>query len=112
MGFLIFIALVIMFTVIPVMVAAKILGAERTSFMRCLLVVIASVAAETIASNLVDNEVIAGLIAIAFTGLCISVILGAKYLQSIVIAVLSIGVQLGLAILLAGLFGGVVRFGA
>lgn len=114
MSFLLFIAVVIILTVIPVMIAAKLLGAERTSFLSCLLVVIASVAAEKIGSNLVENEVVATVIALAFTALCISLILGAKYLQSIVIAVLSIGVQFGLALVLAGLglASGVVDFGS
>ena len=103
MSFLLFIAAVIILTVIPVMIAAKFLGAERTSFISCIMVVIASVAAERIGSNLVESEAVAGIIAIAFTALCISMILGAKYIQSIVIAVLSIGVQFGLALLLAGL---------
>lgn len=113
MSFLLFIAVVIILTVIPVMIAAKFLGAERTSFISCLMVVIASVAAENIGSNLVESEVVAGIIAIAFTALCISMILGAKYIQSIVIAVLSIGVQFGLALLLAGLglASGVVELG-
>lgn len=113
MSFLLFIAVVIILTVIPVMIAAKFLGAERTSFISCLMVVIASFAAEHIGSNLVESEILAGVIAIAFTALCISMILGAKYIQSIVIAVLSIGVQFGLALLLAGLglASGVVQFG-
>lgn len=113
MSFLLFIAVVIILTVIPVMIAAKFLGAERTSFIYCLMVVIASVAAENIGSNLVESEVVAGIIAIAFTALCISMILGAKYIQSIAIATLSIGVQFGLALLLAGLglASGVVELG-
>jgi hypothetical protein len=113
LSFLLFIAVVIILTVIPVMIAAKFLGAERTSFISCLMVVIASVASEHIGSNLVESEVVAGVIAIGFTALCISMILGAKYIQSIVIAVLSIGVQFGLALLLAGLglASGVVEFG-
>ena len=113
MSFLLFIAVVIILTVIPVMIAAKFLGAERTSFLSCLMVVIASVASEQIGSNLVESEFVAGVIAFAFTALCISMILGAKYIQSIVIAVLSIGVQFGLALLLAGvgLASGAVGFG-
>ncbi len=97
---LFFVALVLL-TVFPVMVAAKMLGAENTSFFPCLLVVIASVVANKVGVALADNQLIASIIAIAITALCISMMLGAKYFQSLLISLLSIGVQFVIAIVLA-----------
>lgn len=101
-GFLIFIIVVVVLTVIPVMIAAKLMGAKNTSFGSSLLAVIASVAAENIAQQVISNPGFSGLIAVAITAVCFSLILGAKYIQSILIALLSIGVQYGLALVLAG----------
>ncbi len=102
MEFALFIFIVVVLTIIPVMVSAKLLQAKNTSFWSCLLAVITSVAAEHIAQQLVSNPGFAGLLAVAITAVCFSLILGAKYIQSVLIALLAIGVQYGLALLLAG----------
>jgi hypothetical protein len=103
MNFIIFILVVVVLTVIPVMIAAKLLGAKNTSFWSCVFAVIASVAAENIAEQVVSNPGFSGLIAVAVTAVCFSLILGAKYIQSVLIALLSIGVQYGIALLVAGM---------
>ena len=103
MNFIIFILVVVVLTVFPVMIAAKLLGAEKTTFWVCVLAVIASVAAENVSGAIISNPGLSGFIALAITAVCFSVILGAKFFQSLLIALLSIGVQYGLAMLVAGL---------
>ncbi len=101
MEILVFFVVIVLLTVFPVMVAAKILGAEKSSFFSCLLVVIASFVANKVGIALVDNQLLASIIAIAFTALCITMILGAKYFQSLLISLLSIGVQFVIVLVLA-----------
>ena len=103
MSFLIFILVVIVLTVFPVMIAAKLLGAKNTNFWSCVFAVIASVAADNISEQLISNPGFSGLLAIAATAVCFSVILGAKYLQSVLISFLSYGVQYGIALVVAGM---------
>jgi len=103
MSFMIFILVVVVLTVIPVMIAAKLLGAKNTTFWSCVFAVIASVAAENIAEHVISNPGFAGLLAVATTAVCFSLILGAKYIQSVLIALLSYGVQYGIALLVAGM---------
>lgn len=98
MEVLFFFAAIVLLTVYPVMLAAKMLGAENTSFFPCLFVVIASAVANKVGFALAQNELIANIIAIAFTALAISMLLGAKYFQSLLISLLSIGVQFVLAL--------------
>ena len=101
MNLLIFLAIVVILTVIPVMIAAKMLKANRSSFWICLLAVIASVASDHLSSMFIANDGIAYLVALAITALCFSAILGASFIQSLVIALVSIGIQFVIALLLA-----------
>ena len=101
MEILVFFVVIVLLTVFPVMIAAKILGDENSSFFSCLLVVIASVVANKVGIALVDNQLLANIIAIAFTALCITMILGAKYFQSLLISLLSIGLQFVIVLVLA-----------
>ena len=71
---MIFILALIAITVIPVMISAKLLGAEKTTFLRCLFAVIASVAAGSIAEHLIANAAFSGVIAVGITALCFSLI--------------------------------------
>ena len=103
MEFIIFILIVIVLTVIPVMVAAKLLAAKNTSFWSCVFAVVASVAADNVAEHVVSNPGFSGLVAVAATAVCFSVILGAKYFQSVLIALLSYGVQYGVTLFIAGM---------
>lgn len=100
MNLIVFLAILVLLTVIPVMTAAKILKAERSSFWICLLAVIASVASESISSMFIASEGLASLVALTVTAVCFAVILGATFIQSLLIALLSIGVQFVLALLL------------
>jgi hypothetical protein len=103
MEILVFFAVIVLLTVFPVMIAAKMLGAENSAFFSCLLVVIASVVANKVGFALADSQLLANVIAIAFTALCISMILGAKYFQSLLISLLSIGLQFVIAIALTAI---------
>lgn len=101
MEYLIFALVVVSLTVVPIMIAAKILKAGKSSFWACLAAVIASVAAENLASAFVTDPIYSGLIALAFTAIAFAFILEAKFIQSTLIAILSVGIQLGVAFVLA-----------
>ena len=101
MEFLIGIAIISAITVLPIMVAAKLLGAAHTGFFRCLLAVIVSAAANHIGDQLFGDSLVSLLASFAITALGFAIILGAGYLQALGISLLAIGIQVGTAILLA-----------
>ena len=98
-----FFGVVILVTVIPVMIAAKILEAENTGFFACTVAVIGSVAAEHISEAVISNPGFAAILAIAITGIFFSLTLGSKYKEAILIALLAYGVQYAVAFLVAGI---------
>ncbi len=80
-------------TIVPVMISARVLNAANTGFFSCLIAVIASAAAYRGAAELVSHAGLSFITAIALTAIVFSMILGAKYIQSVFIALLSIGIQ-------------------
>ncbi len=103
MDLLVFTVVLVVLTVIPVMLAAKLFGAPNTSFWACVIAVAMSVAASSVSAQFIANPGLAGFAALALTAVCFSVILGTSYLHSFLIALLSIGIQYGLVMLVAGL---------
>ncbi|NVK89390.1 MAG: hypothetical protein HWE13_14735 [Gammaproteobacteria bacterium] len=89
--------------VVPVMVAAKLLKARNHGFWSALIAVIAVIAVDAITDGLIAQPLIAALVSIALTALCFSFILGARFLQSVVIAVVAFGIQLGIIVILGAL---------
>lgn len=101
MAFLFLIFAIVMVTVVPVMVSARLLGAKNTGFIVCFLAVIGSVLSEHFSHVIIENDFIAGVVTVAVTAVFFSVVLGAKYLQSILIALLSYGVQIAAVFIIA-----------
>lgn len=101
-GILIFFLVIIVVTVIPVMIAVKLLDARNTGFIACTLAVIGSVAAENVSEVLISNPAYAGITAIVVTGLMYSFALDTTYKKAILIALLSFGVQYVAVLALAG----------
>ncbi|EAR62654.1 hypothetical protein [Neptuniibacter caesariensis] len=94
--------LLIFLTIVPVMISARVFNAANTSFFPCLIAVIASAAAYTGAGTLISNEGLSFVASIALTALMFSMILGAKYMQSVFIALLTVGIQLGVVVAYSG----------
>ena len=113
MSIIVFLAVVVLVTVIPVMVAAKYLDARNSGFLSCVLAVVGSVSAEHIASMFISNPGFSALVAFVLTAVFYSVILGASFKNSVLIALLAIGVQfvVGYFLLGAGVATGVLTEG-
>ena len=90
--------------VFPMMYAAKITGARRQGFWDSFFSVLFSSIAATAAVKIVDNELIGIALAIAASAFMISIILGATFWQSVVIAIFAHALRIGLLLVLA-LFG-------
>ena len=104
MGVLILVCVVILFTIVPVMVAAKMLNASNTGFWSCLVAVVLSSIVGNFVTQFIQAEGIAALVSFVISAVIFSVVLGAKYVQSACIALLAVVIQYG-SIFLLGLLG-------
>lgn len=100
MDLILILAITILLTVAPVMIAAKVFKAEHSSFMRCLFAVICSAVAEYFIRDMMDNQGLASVVSLLVTAVLFAMILGAKFGQSLLIALLAIGMYFGIAYLL------------
>ena len=103
MGFLFVIAILIVVTVIPVMIAASVMGARNTGFWSCVIAVIGSVFASRIAEMYIHNHYASLAVSFVLTAMIFSLVLGAKFTQSALISILSVVIQA----LVASLVGGI-----
>ena len=103
MNFLIFIVLMSFLTVVPIMIASRLLGANNSSFMACLIAVIASVAAEQLCNVVFDNQIASSLLNLVVTSVFFSVILGTTLARSLAIALVAIALQFGFGFVLVAL---------
>jgi hypothetical protein len=94
---------IVLFLVYPVKFSAEKLGADDTGFIRCLLAVIASVSISAYAGNIVSSSFLHFVISMATTAIVFSVLLGAKFIQSILISLMSTVIQAGLLFALISL---------
>lgn len=105
--FLIAIAIALIFAVVPVMVAARIVGARRTGFWISLLAIIVSLLIVGIAVRLLHGL---GLLAFFIAPLGFMLILDTTYLRALGIVVLQYLISALIAVVLAILlFGGVMH---
>jgi len=96
--------IIIAITIGPVMVAAKMLHAGNSGFFSCLIaVVLASVAGNFIFYH-IGNTLIALVAAIVAVGLIYSLVLSARFVQSLCIALLAVAIQYA-TIFLIGILG-------
>ncbi len=102
MSLLILMGVSIAILVIPLMIASRIMGAQRTTFWSCLIASIAAIAAGHSADSISTNAGLASVLTLALTAICFCVILEVKYLQSIVIALLSYAIKYGMVVLTVG----------
>ncbi|WMS88954.1 hypothetical protein [Pleionea litopenaei] len=101
MEWLIILTIMVVVLVVPVMLAAKMLNARNSGFFSALLAVIAAAIANALTGSFFHNPWLAALLAIIVTAVCFSLILGARFLQSLGIAILAYIIQVGLVFLLA-----------
>lgn len=94
--------LLICLTIVPVMISARVFNAANTGLLSCLLAVVASAAATTAAENMVTDPSLAFLVSTAITAFLFSIILGAKYIQSVMISIMTIGIQVGVLVAYVG----------
>ncbi len=102
-SFLIFILIAVSVTVIPVLVAAKLLDIESATFKLCLYAVILSVVAEKIADNFIVNPGFSAVAVILITAFFYAGILDTKYSKGVILSMLAIGIQYGISMALVGL---------
>ena len=106
--FVIAIVIALIFAVVPVMIAARIVGARRTGFWISLLAIIVSLLIVGFAVRLLHS---AGLLGFFIAPLGFMLILDTTYLRALGIVVLQYLISALIAVVLAILlFGGVVHF--
>lgn len=103
MSFLLFLVIVISLTVLPIMISAKVLRANKTSFKTCLITAIGAVAVETFTRSVIVNPGFAGLVALIICGILFSLVLETGYKKGFIISLLALGVQLLLGYALTGI---------
>jgi len=101
--FIIFLAIIVLVTVAPLMIAGKILGAANTGFFTCLMLVLFIGAIEKGAGIIFSNPGFAVVAAVAATGAIVSFMMETNYIKGITISLLTIGVMYVLVAGLAGL---------
>ena len=104
MGFIIALCVLIAFTIVPVMLAAKMLNASNTGFWPCVFAVVLSSVAAGFVSQFVSGEALYFVVSFAISAVIFSAILGAKYIQSACIALVALVIQYG-SIFVLGLLG-------
>lgn len=107
MELVIFIGLILALTVLPIMGAGRLLGARRTGFGICVLAVVGVLAGRILSEKVAQDLALTLLLDLGLAAIVISVLLGVRYLRSLVIAALSLACQFLLAVLLIpfGFFG-------
>lgn len=104
MDVLILIGIVILFSIVPVMIAAKLLNASNTGFVHCLIAVVLSSVAGGFVPRYISGEALALLVTFALSAVIYSAVLGARFVQSACIALLASVIQYG-SIILLGILG-------
>ncbi|WP_300428205.1 hypothetical protein [Thalassolituus sp.] len=93
MDMLIALAALILFTVVPVMLSARLMGARYPRFGRSLLAVIAAALAHILALYALRDPLIAHFLALFLTAVIFAALLGAKIVQAFFIAVVAVIIQ-------------------
>jgi len=101
MDLIITVVLMIVFTIVPVMVSARLMGARYPSFVRSALAVIAAFAGNIICFRLIPDPLIAQLVSLLVISALFAAILGAKLVQSFFIAVVAVIIQVVIGFVLA-----------
>jgi hypothetical protein len=94
---------IVFILVYPLKFSAEKLGADNTGFGRCFFAAIISVFIATYAESIGNSDLIQFVITLASTAVVFSFLLGAKFVQSIIIALLTTLIQLGIIFGLIGL---------
>ena len=101
MGLLFAIVVLITFTIVPVMLSARLMGAKRTGFGSSALAVCAAVAGNFLSMYFIADPLLAPLVSLVLMSVFFSAILGAKVVQSFFIAVVAVIIQVLIGFLLA-----------
>ena len=103
MEFVIIAGVIIVFTVWPVMLAARFMGAEDFSFFACLTSVVIAFIASIFAAQYLENENLARVADILIAAVCFTFILKTPFPRALFIAVIANIIQFVLVLLLAAL---------
>jgi hypothetical protein len=102
MEFLYVIALLIGMTIIPVMVGARVVGAQNTGFGSALFAVILLAALSIGIDMFVGNPIVAFLASAAGGGFLLAGILGTSFLRGIAVSLIAVAVQVLVIVVFAG----------
>ncbi|PKF63003.1 hypothetical protein CW745_06140 [Psychromonas sp. psych-6C06] len=103
MEVLIAISLLFLFTVVPVKVGANILKIEGATLGVCFIGVLLSIVANVLATAFIGEGFFPSVVALLITGFFFSVLFKTNTVTGFVLATISVGVQLGLAMAAVGL---------
>ncbi len=107
MSFLLFIALLLGVTVIPVMIGARIVGARNTGFGSALLAVIALACVSIGVDKFFGNQLLGYIVSAAAGGFFLAGILGTSFWRGIAVSIITVVVQVIVFVVFAGaLIGG------
>jgi hypothetical protein len=107
MTFLIMLAILVCVTVVPVMVGARLVGAERTGFGASLLAVIVLAAIGAAVGAFVDNKLAQGVVSAVLGAFLLAGILGTTFWRGLAVSLIAAVVQIVALVLFAGaLIGG------
>ena len=102
MGFLLVIVLIIAFTVFPVMVGARIVGARNTGFGPALLAVIILACLSAAVDKFITSQLVAFLASAAAGAFLLAGILGTTFWRGLAVSVIIVAVQMVAAVVLIG----------
>lgn len=103
MSFILFFSIVIGLTVLPIMISAKILKANKTSFKACLISAVGAVSVEHFTRTAIENQGFAGLAALIINGILFSLVLGTGFWKGLTISLLALGVQILIGYIFVGI---------
>ena len=102
MSFLLFIALLLGVTVVPVMIGARIVGAKNTGFGSALLAVIILAAVSIGIDRYFGNQLLGYIASAAAGGFFLAGILGTTFWRGIAVSIITVVVQAIIVVVFAG----------
>ena len=102
---LLFLLLLAAITVFPIMIAARIVGAQNTSFGYALFALLLQGAVSAMLQTFIHNPLLASLVSLLVGPAIYAMVLNTTYLRGLVISILFVAIALAALFLLAPLMG-------
>jgi hypothetical protein len=110
MSFLLFIALILGVTVVPVMIGARVVGAEKTGFGAALLGIFMVSATSMAAQMFIPNQIFAFLVSAVVGAVFLSAILGTTFPRALGVSAITAAVQIAVVVVFVGAGIGMHKF--